>query len=67
MLFCPLPVLHLYAVNMTGDRDKKQYQCPVYRKPRRTDLEFVTNFDLPTNINPDKWTLRGVALLCDTK
>jgi dynein heavy chain len=39
----------------------------VYRKPRRTDLEYVTMLDLRTNVSPDKWTMRGVALLCDIK
>ena len=42
-------------------------ECPVYRKPRRTDLEYITMLDLRSPVAPEKWTLRGVALLCDTK
>jgi dynein heavy chain len=67
VLFSPLPILHLFAVNSTGERDKKLYQCPVYKKPRRTDLEFISMVELPSAVNPDKWIMRGVALLCDTK
>jgi len=67
VLFCSLPVVHLYAVNNTGTKDPKLYECPVYRKPRRTDLEYITMLDLRTAVVPEKWTLRGVALLCDTK
>ena len=54
-------------VHTTADRDKRLYECPIYRKPRRTDLEFVVMVDLRMPVNPDKWTLRGVALLCDTR
>lgn len=43
------------------------FQCPVYKKPRRTDLTFITPLWLPTIKNPDHWILRGVAILCDTK
>jgi len=72
VLHTVLPLVHLFAVNSTGDRDKKLYQCPVYRKPRRTDLEYVTMLDLRTGTaansgGPEKWIMRGVALLCDIK
>jgi dynein heavy chain len=67
VLYVPLPVLHMSAINSTAERDKRNYECPIYRKPRRTDLEYVTMVELKTNTNPEKWTLRGVALLCDTK
>ena len=67
VLYVGLPILHLFAVNTTGGRDVRQYECPIYRKPRRTDLEYVCMVDLKTKVEPDHWTLRGVALLCDTK
>ena len=68
-----LPVLHLYAINSTAGRDVKTYECPIYRKPRRTDLEFVCFVDLKSGqtskgpVNPIHWTMRGTALLCDMK
>ena len=73
-LFCPLPVAHVYAINVADQaRDHKVYICPVYKKPRRTDLTYITALKLRTPTapsyaaNPDYWTLRGVALLCDIK
>lgn len=67
VLYTTLPIIWLYAVNSTEERDKRQYQCPIYRKPRRTDLEYVAMVELKTNQAPEKWTMRGVALLCDVK
>ena len=61
-----MPVMHLSA-NTQTNRDPRLYSCPVYKKQRRTDLNFITAVDLRTGQNqgPDYWTLRGVALLCD--
>jgi len=74
VLYVPLPLIHLYAVNSTAGRDTKLYECPIYKKPRRTDLEYITMVDLKTgslkdgrSVHPNHWTLRGTALLCDTK
>jgi dynein heavy chain len=41
--------------------------CPVYKKPHRTDLTYITALLLKTIATPDHWIRRGVALLCDTK
>ncbi|KAI4900024.1 hypothetical protein NFI96_023292, partial [Prochilodus magdalenae] len=73
VLFTPLPVVHVYAVSSASPTDSKRpqgvnlYPCPVYRKPRRTDLTFIFTLFLRSIQNPDHWTLRGVALLCDCK
>ncbi|KFU84710.1 Dynein heavy chain 8, axonemal, partial [Chaetura pelagica] len=67
VLFVQLPVVHIYAVNTTGPKDPKLYMCPVYKKPGRTDLNFITVIYLKTAVSPDHWILRGVALLCDIK
>ncbi|XP_072536415.1 dynein axonemal heavy chain 5 isoform X2 [Salminus brasiliensis] len=73
VLFTPLPVVHVYAVSSVNAADTKPpqgvslYPCPVYRKPRRTDLTFIFSLFLRTTQNPDHWTLRGLALLCDCK
>lgn len=69
VLFCTLPVVHMYAVNTGLPKDTKLYQCPVYKKPCRTDLTYITSIYLRTNTNqsPDYWVLRGVAALCDIK
>ncbi|NXP03754.1 DYH8 protein, partial [Thinocorus orbignyianus] len=67
ILFVQLPVLHMYAVNTTSPKDPRLYVCPLYKKPRRTDLNYITVIYLRTTVSPDHWILRGVALLCDIK
>ncbi|XP_004619390.1 dynein axonemal heavy chain 8 [Sorex araneus] len=67
VLFSQLPVLHIFAINSTAPKDPKLYVCPIYKKPRRTDLTFITVVYLRTVLSPDHWILRGVALLCDIK
>ncbi|XP_076310266.1 dynein axonemal heavy chain 8-like [Tachypleus tridentatus] len=67
MLFTPLPVVYIYAITSTAPKDQCLYQCPVYKKPKRTYLTYITSLWLKTSQNPDHWTLRGVALLCDVK
>ena len=67
VLFTPLPVAHVYAINSVFQAGTRYYACPVYKKPRRTDLTFITALLLQTSQHPDHWVLRGAALLCDTK
>lgn len=67
ILFESMPVIHIYAINSTGGSDNRLYQCPIYKKPRRTDLTYIATVILKTTQNPDHWVLRGVALLCDIK
>ena len=71
-LFTPLPVLLVSAVTSKqseklyapGKDDVRYYDCPVYTKPKRTGLSYVFSVKLRTNVEPEHWTLRGVALLC---
>lgn len=65
ILFTRLPIVHIYAINNTGPKDPKLYMCPVYKKPRRTDLTYITGLLLRTTQKPEHWIMRGVALLCD--
>lgn len=67
VVFTNMPIIHIYAINSTAPKDPKLYQCPVYKKPQRTDLNFITPLWLNTTEKPDLWILRGVALLCDIK
>ena len=34
VLFTPLPVVHIYAVNTQTAKDARLFECPVYKKPR---------------------------------
>ncbi|XP_073412523.1 dynein axonemal heavy chain 8 [Dendrobates tinctorius] len=67
VLFTMLPVVHLFAMNSPGVTKTGSYICPVYKKPERTDLHYVTTVSLKTSEPPDHWILRGVAALCDIK
>uniref|UniRef100_A0AAG5D7L6 AAA+ ATPase domain-containing protein n=1 Tax=Anopheles atroparvus TaxID=41427 RepID=A0AAG5D7L6_ANOAO len=67
VLYSPMPVIHVYAINSTAPKDAKLYECPVYKKANRTDLNYITPLWLQTVKPPEHWILRGVALLCDTK
>jgi hypothetical protein len=31
------------------------YVCPIYKKPKRTDLTFITTVNLRTNVPSDVW------------
>jgi dynein heavy chain, axonemal len=67
VLYEQMPVIYIYAINTTAGKDPRLYECPIYRKPCRTDLKYVGSVDFETDHNPRHWTLRGVALLCDIK
>ncbi|XP_066590394.1 dynein axonemal heavy chain 5 [Prorops nasuta] len=67
VLYEQMPVIYIYAINTTAGKDPKLYECPIYRKPHRTDQKYVGSIDFETDHNPRHWTLRGVALLCDIK
>ena len=68
VLYVTMPVVHVYAINTREyTKDPKLYECPVYKKPCRTDLTYITALYLKTNQHPDHWVLRGTALLCDIK
>ncbi|CAD1473088.1 unnamed protein product [Heterotrigona itama] len=67
VLYVLMPVIHIFALYNVPDKDPKLYQCPVYKKPQRTYVLFITPLWLQTIRPPEFWILRGVALLCDIK
>uniref|UniRef100_A0A665UP68 Dynein, axonemal, heavy chain 5 n=1 Tax=Echeneis naucrates TaxID=173247 RepID=A0A665UP68_ECHNA len=66
VLFETMPVIRMFAEN-NGVKDTRLYSCPIYKKPVRTDLNYIAAVDLKTSLPPEYWILRGVALLCDVK
>ncbi|XP_026149068.1 dynein heavy chain 5, axonemal isoform X2 [Mastacembelus armatus] len=66
VLFEMMPVIRMYAEN-NGVKDSRLYSCPIYKKPGRTDMNYIAAVDLKTSFPPEYWILRGVALLCDVK
>ncbi|XP_014253708.1 dynein heavy chain 8, axonemal isoform X2 [Cimex lectularius] len=67
VLYAEMPVIHIFAINTLAAKDPELYQCPVYKKPRRTGLNFIVPLWLECKYTPDHWIMRGVALLCDVK
>jgi len=68
VLFEQMPVILIDAVQTGGKNENKNtYSCPIYKKPSRTDLNYIAAVDLKTSVSPDNWVLRGVALLCNIK
>ncbi|XP_050440010.1 dynein axonemal heavy chain 5-like [Adelges cooleyi] len=69
ILTTEMPVFHIYAVHLLKPKVVTGYQCPVYKKPRRTGLFYVCelSLDTPPELPAEHWILRGVGLLCDIK
>lgn len=67
VLYTLMPVIRIYASTVFESKGQKLYDCPVYKKANRTDLNFITALNLQTSKPADHWILRGVALLCDIK
>jgi dynein heavy chain len=70
-LYTPLPVILITAMTSKqaeklygGKETLNYYDCPVYKQPKRTDKNYIFTIKLRTNVDPDHWALRGVALLC---
>ena len=66
MLYAGLPILHISASAEKRKTKDIIFECPVYRAPKRTGLNFVTGVDLKSEDPAQKWVLRGVALLTVT-
>ncbi|XP_075396980.1 dynein axonemal heavy chain 5 [Tenrec ecaudatus] len=66
VLFELMPVIRIFAEN-NNQKDPRLYSCPIYKKPVRTDLNYIAAVELRTAQPPEHWVLRGVALLCDVK
>ncbi len=69
VLFEQMPVIFLTASTHENQLKNKyyQYHCPIYKKPKRTDLNFITAINLPSKDPPKNWILKGTCLLCDNK
>merc|ERR1712072_1475249 len=65
VLFAPLPVLWITGCLSAASKSDKNmyYDAPLYKAPKRTGLNFISSVQLRTEEQPQKWTLRGVALL----
>ena len=57
--------VYFWFVNL--GKDARMFECPIYRKPARTELNYIGSIDFESDIGPRHWVMRGVALLCDIK
>jgi dynein heavy chain len=66
-LFDSLPVLHVTGVlkARSGVDLTYTYVCPIYKNRERGERNYIFDAHLPTQDSPEKWTLRGVALVGD--
>ncbi|VVC99768.1 unnamed protein product, partial [Leptidea sinapis] len=62
VLYEQMPVIYIFAINTTAGKDPRLYECPIYRKPQRTDAKYVGSIDFETDSNPRHWTLRGIYI-----
>ena len=62
-----ISIRHLYTCiySFNVGKDGKLYECPMYRKPARTESNYVGSLDIESDIGPRHWVLRNVCLLCD--
>ena len=70
-MFSAMPIIHFYPVK-DYKRNEAEYAAPVYKTSTRAGVlsttgistNFIVAVDLPTDIDPAAWTLKGTALLC---
>ena len=64
-IYCAMPVLRLVPVVEDEMEGLETYECPVFQNTERSgdDNYLEINLELPTEDPPEKWVLRGVALL----
>ena len=75
VLFEPGPCIHLKPVLLSDIKDYPHYSCPVYRTAERRGVlattghstNFLMMMKMPTDVDPDHWAMRGVAMLCSLK
>ena len=67
VLYEQMPVIYIYAISSTSGKDARMFECPIYRKPARTERNYIGSIDFESDVGPKHWVMRGVALLCDIK
>ena len=67
VIYSELPVLLVTGCLAAEKKaDAYSYACPCYANPKRGGLNFIFTVDLRSEDPPQKWILRGVALLAST-
>lgn len=74
-LFTNMPILWLKPTDNYNPDKKDVYQCPVYKTVARYGVltttghssNYVLYMDIPTDLNPEKWVMAGVAAFLSLK
>jgi dynein heavy chain len=70
-MFSAVPIIHFMPVK-DYKRNELEYATPIYKTSTRAGVlsttgistNFIVTVDLPTDVDPSLWTLKGTALLC---
>ena len=67
-IFYEMPVIRLLPVpedELSDDSELTKFSCPWFQNSERSgDDNYIQELELPTEVDPDTWILRGVAILC---
>jgi dynein heavy chain len=70
-MFSVVPIIHFRPVK-DYRRSELEYAAPIYKTSTRAGVlsttgistNFIVAVDMPTDIDPSLWTLKGTAMLC---
>ena len=70
-MFVPVPVIHFQPA-ADHEPNPKDYMAPIYKTSVRAgtlsttgmSTNFIVAVEMPTEVDPSEWVLKGVALLC---
>ncbi|KAH0574694.1 Outer-arm dynein gamma [Spironucleus salmonicida] len=66
-LFSSLPLLRIDASDgdIPGEKGIILYECPVYKNPSRTGLNYIFTIKLKSSVKANSWILKGVAVIAN--
>ena len=50
VLYEQMPVIYIYAISSTAGKDARMLECPIYRKPARTERNYIGSIHFQSDI-----------------